>query len=614
MRKMYLFVLILMVSGVFTMAQVNKVAQFNAIDVTGQADTLRPWSSDKGVRSVAYAGDMDNDGKPDFVATDYTNGGRVHVLELNPANNKLEIVWSSKTRVGTSSGSTPRWVRVGDMDGDGNKEIVFPLTTTSADFEVHLYEFQGTDNNYGTEPAFTLPATYFSAQNVGSFRTNREVAAVEDFDGDGLDELIMSNRDNNVYILGVFGQFPGFASWQLEGGDPAVVPVNSGKFSTSHWQSVPADLDGDGKIEIANHMWNNWAFWSIKPVGPDAYAYPDTSKPKFYAEIFKGTPVGDAVSYMGIEAVDVDGDGNDELAGILYGGAGENYSLALIDFATTDTGLYVWDPAKGGVIASEAWTVSGATAGNFWGIGSADLNGNGKEEIFMGGGGLYEIIGVEYKGTGNLLDPNSYDKYVVYSEPTIQYGIYDFRDSLGVKDTVRTEVPFISKMEAGFDFNNNGKKELIASYQSVYDSLTYNFYTYNVDSSKYIKDSTKKVNNLQKVNVKYFEYGTTGIEVKELTIVTPDDYTLEQNYPNPFNPSTTIRFSIPVDKKISLKIYDILGNLVTTLIDGQDFANGSYEAVWDGKNNFGTSVASGMYLAELQFGNFSKTIKMQLLK
>ena len=64
----------------------------------------------------------------------------------------------------------------------------------------------------------------FTAQGVGNFRTNREVADVYDFDGDGPDELIMSNRDNRVYVLGISGDIPGFGGWEVEGGDPAVVP------------------------------------------------------------------------------------------------------------------------------------------------------------------------------------------------------------------------------------------------------------------------------------------------------------------------------------------------------------------------------------------------------
>jgi len=612
MKRMYFAVFFLLLGSITIFGQLNEVANYNVFDVTGQADTVRPWSSDKGARSVAYAGDIDNDGKPNFVATDYTNGGRVHLLELN--NNKLEIVWSSPTRVGVSSGSTPRWVQVGDLDGDGNKEIIYPLITGAADYEVRVYEYQGSDNDMGTEPAFTLPMNYFSAQGVGNFRMNREVAKVFDFDGDGLDELIMTNRNNNVYILGVFGQFPGFASWQLEGGDPTQVPVNSSSFSASHWQSIPADLSGDGKLEIVNHHWSNWAFWAIKPNGPDSYTYPDTSRAKFYTEIFKNTPTGDMVSYMGIEAPDVDGDGSDEIAGILYGGSENNYALALVDFSTADTGIYVWEQAKGDIISRAGWTAGGSEVGSFWGIASGDLNGNGREEIFLGGTAGYQVVAVEYKGTGSLIDSNSYTNTVIYGGAPVSWYSIDVYDSAGTKDTVFTESPFISKMVAGMDMNDNGKKELVASYQSLYDSTTVKNYTWNTDSAKFVLGSTVKVNNLNKINVKVFEYGATGIEVRELSIVSPEDYTLEQNYPNPFNPSTSIRFSLPVDKQISLKVYDVLGNLITTLVDNKDFSSGSYEAVWDGKNSFGASVASGMYIAELQYGNFSKTIKMQLLK
>ena len=593
-------------------AQVSKLAQNNVFDVTGQPDSTRPWSTDKGVRSVTYAGDINGNGKVNFVATDYTNGGRVHLLEMNASTNKLEIVWSSPTRPGFASGSTPRWVRVGDLDGDGYKEIIFPLSNGTVDFEVQVWEYQGTGYDFGTEPAITLPANYFAAQGVGLFRTNREVGEVFDFDGDGHDELIMSNRDHNVYVLGISGAFPGFASWQLEGGDPMVHPWNSKKFSVSHWHSIPVNVSGNQKI-IVNHNWNNYPMWSIIPNGPDSYRYPDSATQKYYVE-FTANTLGDHVAYMGIQRVDVDGDGQDEIAGILYGGNSETYSLALVNFAAADTGFSIWDTTKFGVIASKAWTASGAANGNFWGIGAGDFNGNGREEILLGGGAGYEIMAVEYKGTGDVLSPDSYDTYVFYKEPTINYSWIDVRDSAGVKDTIRTEAPFVSKMTQAFDFNNNGRKEIAASYQSVVDSLRYRYYTYNADSSKYLLDSTVMVNNLNKVNVKYFEATPTGIKARDLTIVGPDDYVLEQNYPNPFNPSTTIRFALPIDKQISLKIYDVLGNEVATLINNQEMVEGKYEYTWNGKNNFGRAVASGMYIAELRFGDFAKTIKMQLLK
>ena len=88
---------------------------------------------------------------------------------------------------------------------------------------------------------------------------------------------------------------------------------------------------------------------------------------------------------------------------------------------------------------------------------------------------------------------------------------------------------------------------------------------------------------------------------------------LLQNSPNPFNPSTTIKFYIPNASDVSIKIYDIMGREVTTLINQQATA-GYHNVYWNGKNSRGENVASGVYLYRLTAGNFSETKKMNLLK
>jgi hypothetical protein len=88
----------------------------------------------------------------------------------------------------------------------------------------------------------------------------------------------------------------------------------------------------------------------------------------------------------------------------------------------------------------------------------------------------------------------------------------------------------------------------------------------------------------------------------------PKEYTLSQNYPNPFNPTTNIKFAVPRDGNASLKIYDILGNLVAVYYDGFLRA-GSYNAEVDAAN-----LASGIYFYTLRAGNFIETKKMSLIK
>ncbi len=93
----------------------------------------------------------------------------------------------------------------------------------------------------------------------------------------------------------------------------------------------------------------------------------------------------------------------------------------------------------------------------------------------------------------------------------------------------------------------------------------------------------------------------------------PKNFELSQNYPNPFNPSTVINFQLPVSERVTLIIYNSLGQKVKTLIDDYKDA-GYYNIKWNGRNDFHESVASGVYFYRIQAGKFVQSKKMVLLK
>jgi hypothetical protein len=93
----------------------------------------------------------------------------------------------------------------------------------------------------------------------------------------------------------------------------------------------------------------------------------------------------------------------------------------------------------------------------------------------------------------------------------------------------------------------------------------------------------------------------------------PPDFRLKQNYPNPFNPTTTIEYSLPERGHVKIEIFNLLGQKVRTLIDEPKTA-GNYEVIWDGKDDNGSEVASGVYLCKLQVRDKSQTKKMLLIK
>ncbi len=93
----------------------------------------------------------------------------------------------------------------------------------------------------------------------------------------------------------------------------------------------------------------------------------------------------------------------------------------------------------------------------------------------------------------------------------------------------------------------------------------------------------------------------------------PTSITLADNYPNPFNPSTTIEFSVPTNSFVTLKVYNVLGQEVKTLVN-QDIPAGSFSTVWDSDNNSGRQVSSGVYFYKLTVGENVISKKMMLLK
>lgn len=85
------------------------------------------------------------------------------------------------------------------------------------------------------------------------------------------------------------------------------------------------------------------------------------------------------------------------------------------------------------------------------------------------------------------------------------------------------------------------------------------------------------------------------------------------NYPNPFNPSTTINYNLPDDGNVTIKIYDILGRELQTLVNNA-MTKGSYYVIWNGKDKSGRDAASGIYFYSIEFNNIVLNKKMLLIR
>jgi len=92
-----------------------------------------------------------------------------------------------------------------------------------------------------------------------------------------------------------------------------------------------------------------------------------------------------------------------------------------------------------------------------------------------------------------------------------------------------------------------------------------------------------------------------------------ENFVLYPNYPNPFNPTTTIRYNIPNKEFVNITIYDMLGRQVKTLMDQAQDA-GYRSVIWNATNDYGKPVSAGIYLYQIQAGEYISTKKMVLLK
>ncbi|MCX7875346.1 MAG: fibronectin type III domain-containing protein [Melioribacteraceae bacterium] len=153
------------------------------------------------------------------------------------------------------------------------------------------------------------------------------------------------------------------------------------------------------------------------------------------------------------------------------------------------------------------------------------------------------------------------------------------------------------------------------SNSKVVNDLKQNFYTVTglKDNTTYywrVKSNAGNNSSLYS-NVGQFITNAKVTAVEDISI--PTEYALEQNYPNPFNPSTLIKYSLPENTFVTIKIYDMLGKEIKTLVS-KESAAGNYSIEWKGDDNFGNKVSTGTYIYRISAGNFVAVKKMLLIK
>lgn len=591
-----------------------------------------------GARDVAGPYDLDGDGKMEVLLADYSGGGRVHVIE-NVGTDMWELVYSTPFLDSTSTTSNARVVAGGDLDGDGRGEIMFlggrSYSATNPNIDqlplgLYIFEHTGTDNDYGSE----LPTAVLEfARPDGELQPGitAEVMAVMDVDGDGDQEVMVPTNSSNAfdyfYIYSANGELndPFLFFKQELAVNARVNNLGGGSPYAIH----PADLDGDGTMEISFHAWNNFNFFNADVTGVDSYTFGDTTAS---GSVFYKAAPGDYVSLFGGVVVDMDDDGDDEI----FYPALQTGNVSVMDYSpgddvtTVSAANFAYDVIPG-------VTTLGITAGDLDGDGQMELIGSGtaySEFQSRTDNGIRFLTFTEYQG-GPVTEASSYGTQFSSFEEDFDTDLTQFdqinRDSAGTLSTYYENTAFSGKDRAGKpggqgsvfvsklaylgDPDDDGFNEVALAFQGVDDSTYVINEVFNPADSTYTRTIAEALPNENRAFMRVISGSGFAVSIENERVIMPRDYQIFTGYPNPFASETTLSFELPLAKNVSVKIYDTLGREVATLIDNRPYAaDVRHEIKWDGTNQAGQQVASGTYIYALEWGNFRKSTTLTLVR
>ena len=276
-------------------------------------------------------------------------------------------------------------------------------------------------------------------------------------------------------------------------------------------------------------------------------------------------------------------------------------TIKTIPFAQWTNGA-VWDESDSTIILNsydtgtgEIWKID--TLGNLLSWFPTDIE-PAKSQRGLAWDGTNYWVGQTDKSTFYLFDKTGQDQGVVYADSSIgwQRGMTWVKDQLWVLDGG-------SKKLRIFDFNGVDSLHQIAEIGYWWDGWPLDlFYTgENVYVTGWLSSDF------------YLLFTDELNAIDDQQGHTVQGFALEQNYPNPFNPQTTISYTLSTADKVTLDIYDLLGQKVITLVDKHQKA-GKHTVQWMGKNQFGRQVSSGVYFYKLISGKYSSIKKMMLLR
>ncbi len=162
-----------------------------------------------------------------------------------------------------------------------------------------------------------------------------------------------------------------------------------------------------------------------------------------------------------------------------------------------------------------------------------------------------------------------------------------------------------------YTWSGSGSDQIVADAQMWLDDSGSNFGWILIGDES--NQSAKRFESRESDNGPMLTVAYIGATSVEDNAAIPTEFALTQNYPNPFNPETKIHFALTRDSHVVINIYNTLGQQIGTLIDTR-YTAGFHSVRWDGKDRNGRPVSSGVYLYQIQAGEFSQVKKMSLIR
>jgi hypothetical protein len=449
---------------------------------------------------------------------------------------------------------------------------------------------------------------------IGSYKLEQDLqiaeCAIFELQSDSSFQLQKIYPDSEVYVLSAtdldndqlaelnFERAGGQSFYNYESRSAGTYP-DTLNFSHKMWQIAGAvssetfdDMDGDGITDVI-YVGDD----SLDPRGQKVYVAEYKSSINNFEQVFRFPPPEWLVS--GFSTGDFDGDGFKEfVTGSIHG------DVYVCENTGDDAYQFIYSD-----------TIS--TPNAYMTCATNDMDHNGKIEFFMGGSSFYYGTGGTRVYWFEADGDNRYRK--------VRSFFLSGTDVLGTTELYSYDVngDDIDDLVFGFGGSmviliwDSGENHFILHYLDWLENWnqeiqSINIYDlYNTDKA----DLIVSIEDFKRIpRIRSDIYRNNFITNIDQNYELLKSFKLYQNYPNPFNPKTTIPFYLPRQEKVTIKIFDLTGKEVKTLINKQFIRRGNHQVVWDGINNFGKEVSSGLYLYQIQTEHFSQTKKLLLIK